>query len=78
MEDRSLITIIFLKNTLYYTYIFYGENLDLYSTGFHGLDELPRIRVRAILQEARSIGNTLRYHSFFVIPSNTCKLILVI
>ena len=60
MEDRSLITIIFLKDTLYYTYIFYGENLDLYSTGFHGLDELPRIRVRAILQEARSIGNTLR------------------
>ena len=36
-------------NTLYYTYIFYGENLDLYSTGFHGLDELPGIRVRAIL-----------------------------
>ena len=55
MEDRSLITIIFLKNTLYYTYIFYGENLDLYSTGFHGLDELPRIRVRAILQEALKI-----------------------
>ena len=51
----------FLKEyIIYYTYIFYGENLDLYSTGFHGLDELPRIRVRAILQEARSIGNTLR------------------
>lgn len=51
----------FLKEyIIYYTYIFDGENLDLYSTGFHGLDELPGIRVRAILQEARSIGNTLR------------------
>ena len=46
----------FLKEyIIYYTYIFYGENLDLYSTGSYGLNELPGIRVRAILQEALKI-----------------------
>lgn len=50
MEDCSPITIASLKNTLAY-YCLYLKGEDPYSTGFHGFDDLPEIRLAAILQE---------------------------
>lgn len=51
MEDRSPITIASLKDTLAH-YFLYLKGEDPYLTGFHGLDDLPEIRLAAMLQES--------------------------
>ncbi|MDN0048644.1 hypothetical protein QVO10_04455 [Bacteroides gallinaceum] len=51
MKDRSPNTLASLKNTLAY-YFLYLKGEDPYLTGFHGLDDLPEIRLAAMLQES--------------------------
>lgn len=63
MEDRSLATLVSLKHTLAY-YFLYLRGEDQYSIGFHGLDDLSETRLTAMLQESLAAHyNVIRFNS---------------